>query len=346
MKICYFFPIFKDVNAKKFFEEFSKSEFYKTHTDRKIVFACENSDNKNLSYLKTIPNITLNVFEKKFSYNDAFKPCLKDFDGDVLLLGDCALCGIDTVFEMCLEEHKNGADIVHLAKSFGKAKGLFANLWSNCSKLFSTLVANQKDSGNVLSLGLYSRDVVEIMQSLPEKSCLLKNSDSLVGFVSKTIFIDGSSETYSPDFHKKSSAIKSALVCNIIFIVALALMITLDILFPVYQLAITLVAVFFILVSLSVCLMMICKHFFDLRNTGEVIEYSTEEKVKANSEDKEQDNKGLSAVKTSKNNKQPANKKKVVTKDKIKPTKKATTKKLKNTTKKTSKATTSTKKVK
>lgn len=340
MKICYFFPIFKDVDAKKFFEEFSKSEFYKTHIDRKIVFACENSDDKNLSYLKTIPNVTLNVFEKKFSYNDAFKTCLKDFDGDILLLGDCALCGIDTVFEMCLEEHKNGADIVHLAKSFGKAKGFFANLWSNCSKLFSSLVANQKDCGNVLSLGLYSRDVVEIMQSLPEKSCLLKNSNSLVGFQSKTIFIDGSSETYSPDFHQKSTALKSAVVCNLIFIVSLALMITFDILFPAYQLVVTLVSVFFMIVSLSVCLMMVCKHFFDLRNTGEVIEHTTFEE-KSESKTQKIENKNTLSEKTTKNSKKTTTKKEKVIK---KASKKAKT--VKSNTKKTSKATTSTKKVK
>lgn len=275
MKICYFFPIFKNVDAKKFFKEFSKSEFYKNHPDKKIVFVCEKTDDKNLEYLKTLENITLNVFESEFSYNDAFKTCLKDFNGDILLLGDCALCEIDTVFELCLEEYKKGADIVHLSKKYTRAKGFFANIWTNCSRIFSSLVANQKDCGNILSLGLYSRDVVEIMQALPERACLLKNSNSLIGFSSKTIFIDGSSETYSPNFHQKSSAIKSAVVCNIIFDVALVLMILFDILFPTHQLVITLVSIFFMIVSLAVCLMMVCKHFFDLRNVGKSISFST-----------------------------------------------------------------------
>ena len=289
MKICYFFPILENVDAKRFFEEFSKSEFYKNHPERKIVFACKNSDEKNLEFLKKLPEITLNILEKNFSYNDAFKTCLKDFDGDILILGDCALCGIETVFEMCLEEHKKGADVVHLSKKHIGVKGLFSNLWTNCSRLFSSLVANQKDCGNVLSLGLYSRDVVEIMQALPEKACLIKNSTSLVGFTSKTIFIDGSSETYMPNFHQKSSALKSAIICNIIFGLALALMIALDIIFPSYLLITTLSSLFVMIVSLAICLMMICKHFFDLRNTGEYIQSNLfQEKIMTKSTNKSQ----------------------------------------------------------
>lgn len=273
MKISYFFPIFCDTDAKVFFEEFSKSDFYKRYPERQIVFACQKNDEKNVEYLKTLPNVTTSVFEEKFGYTDAFKSCLNLFDGDVLLLGDCALCGIDTVFDLCVKEHEAGADIVHLRKKFGKAKGLFANLWSNCSRIFSSLVASQKDSGNVLSLGLYSRDVVEILQTLPEKACLLKNADDLVGFKSKTIFVDGASETYSPEHSAKSSALMWAGVSNVLFLASIAAMITLDILLPDYQLVSTLVCVFFMLVSLAVCLLMIFKHFFDLRNTGKTLPF-------------------------------------------------------------------------
>ena len=303
MKISYFFPIFCDTDARVFFEEFSKSDFYKRYPERQIVFACQKNDEKNIEYLKTLPNVTTNIFEEKFGYTDAFKSCLSLFDGDVLLLGDPALCGIDTVFDLCVREHEAGADIVHLRKKFGKTKGFFANLWSNCSRIFSSLVASQKDSGNVLSLGLYSRDVVEILQTLPEKSCLLKNADDLVGFKSKTIFVDGTSETYSPEYSAKSSALTWAVVSNVIFLASIAAMITLDILLPGYQLISTLVCVFFMLVSLAVCLLMIFKHFFDLRNTGKTLPFLTlsENEENVNKPAKTSSKKPSNVTKTNKN---------------------------------------------
>ena len=274
MKICYFFPVFKDNDAKSFFEEFSKSSFFAKYPDRQIIFACEQSDSKNLDYLTTLADIsTVNVFESNFSYLDAFASCLPNFDGDVLLLGDTSLCDNSLVFEKCMEEHSLGADVVHICKSYTGVKGFFARIWSKCFNVFSNLISNKNDSGNVLSLGLYSRDVVEIMQALPDKSCLLKNTTSLLGVEYKTIYIDSSSETYTPNYHSPSPSLTKSIISSSVFLLAIILTTLFCTFLPNYQLPIILIGIFIIIVSACTGLMMLFKHFFDLRNTANILTY-------------------------------------------------------------------------
>ena len=275
MKICYFFPILKNNDAKRFFEEFSKSDFFAKYKDRQIIFACQKSDTKNLDYLATLKDTaTVNVFENNFDYLDAFVSCLPNFDGDVLLLGDTSLCDNSLVFEKCLEEYSLGADVVQIRKRYSGVNGFFARIWSKCFNAFSHLVSNKNDSGNVLSLGLYSRDVVEIMQALPDKSCLLKNTTSLLAVKYKTIYIDSSSETYTPSYHTLSPSLKKSIISGIVFLATIILTISLCTALPSYQLPVILIGLFVIIVSTSAGLMMLFKHFFDLRNTAKILPYS------------------------------------------------------------------------
>ncbi|MGN0798291.1 MAG: hypothetical protein ACI4L7_01825 [Christensenellales bacterium] len=275
MKICYFFPILKNNDAKRFFEEFSKSDFFAKYKDRQIIFACQKSDTKNLDYLATLKEIaTVNVFENNFDYLDAFVSCLPSFDGDILLLGDTSLCDNSLVFEKCLEEYSLGADVVQIRKRYSGVKGFFARIWSKCFNAFSHLVSNKNDSGNVLSLGLYSRDVVEIMQALPDKSCLLKNTTSLLGVKYKTIYIDSSSETYTPSYHTLSPSLKKSIISGIVFLATITLIISLCTALPSYQLPVILIGLFVIIVSTSAGLMMLFKHFFGLRNIAKIFPYS------------------------------------------------------------------------
>ena len=288
MKICYFFPILKNNDAKRFFEEFSKSDIFAKYKDRQIIFACQKSDTKNLDYLATLKDTaTVNVFESNFDYLDAFVSCLPSFDGDILLLGDTSLCDNSLVFEKCLEEYSLGADVVQIRKRYGGVKGFFTRIWSKCFNAFSHLISNKNDSGNVLSLGLYSRDVVEIMQALPDKSCLLKNTTSLLGVKYKTIYIDSSSETYTPSYHTLSPSLKKSIISGIVFLATITLTISLCTALPSYQLPVILTGLFVIIVSTSAGLMMLFKHFFDLRNTAKILPYSPYFNEKA-------DNKSLS----------------------------------------------------
>lgn len=315
MKICYFFPVFKDNYAKRFFEEFSKSSFFAKYPDRQIIFACEKSDSKNLDYLTTLADIsTVNVFESKFSYLDAFASCLPNFDGDVLLLGDTSLCDNSLVFEKCMEEHSLGADVVHICKSYSGVKGFFARIWSKCFNIFSNLISNKNDSGNVLSLGLYSRDVVEIMQALPDKSCLLKNTTSLLGVEYKTIYIDSSSETYTPSYHSPSPSLTKSIISSSVFLLAIILTTLFCTFLPNYQLPIILIGIFIIIVSACTGLMMLFKHFFDLRNTANVLTYTTYKMKKQAKSDKTKIKKSEKVA--SKSKKQKENSKKVSIKGK------------------------------
>ena len=128
MNIDYFFPIFEEDDAKKFFSKFFKSKFYQTYSNVKkeekkslskqkksetqttkteehkssAYFVCCKEDKVNLEYLSSQallhPEFKILVVDKKFCYNDAFAIALKHFKGDVVLLGDLKIEKLDLVF--------------------------------------------------------------------------------------------------------------------------------------------------------------------------------------------------------------------------------------------------------
>ena len=269
MRVNYLFPVFKDDNVKGVLEDFLKSDFFKKYEDYKFVFCCNKDDKENLKYLKNKSKLNkkykIIVFDKSFSYNDAFDESITFLDGDIVLLGDFKIQKIDVVFERCLEKYKKGASIVHVVKKREGFKGFFVNLVQSCYNFFIKIFTNKKDRLNITSLGLLNKDVVDLLKVLPKKRCFLKNTKDLMGFESRTIYVSSKTLTYKPNFKTKTGSLITSLVSAGVFGVTLICLVLLN----CFLVLPTFVNIIFIILAF-VCLVLVCmllpKHFFDIRN--------------------------------------------------------------------------------
>lgn len=269
MKINYLFPVFKNNNCNEFLEKFLNSRFFNTYKDYKIIFCCSKLNNSNLKYLKNKckenKKIKLLIFDKDFTYNDAFDEATKIFDGDVVLLGDLEIEKIDVVFEKCLEKHKNGANVVHVVKKHKGFKGFIANFLGRAYNFFIKIFTNKRDRLNIISLGLIDKNLIELFKVLPKKRCFLKNTKNLLGFESRTVYVSSSTKTYNLNFKKMSGSLKTVLISAGCCALALLLIILLNALLSVFAF-VNIVLIGIILISLILISLFLPKHIFDVRN--------------------------------------------------------------------------------
>ena len=292
MKVDYFFPIFVEDDAKKFFSKFFKSKFYqeyslaskskdksdgKKNTDKNIsqnneshvYFVCYKEDKNNLEFLSKQallhPEYKIFVTDKEFSYNDAFEIALKHFKGDVVLLGDLKISKLDLVFEKCMQKREK-CSVVHVIKRRAGFKGFFKNLFIKFYNFFIKLFTGKKDRFNVISLGLIDKHIVELLQVLPTKSCFLKNTKDLKGFETRSIYIDAKTKTYKKSYATKTSSLITVVSSFSVFIGTLLAIILLNVFLTVLPLINILLAMT-MFSCLVLCLLFLPKHVFDIRNS-------------------------------------------------------------------------------
>lgn len=270
MKIDYFFPIFKDDDTKTFLINFVKSSFFKEHANYNMFFVVENSDKKNLEFLSgealRHPEYKILITDKEFSYNDAFSLAIKHFKGDVVLLGDLKLARNDLIFENCLAKNQKNASVVHVVKKRTGFKGFWFNLVAKIYNFFIKIFTNKKDRLNITSLGLIDKNIVELLQVLPNKRCFLKNTKNLKGFETRTIYVNSNTKVYKPNFKQKTTSLVTFGVSMCIFWLTMFFTILTNVLVPYTPPIVNILFVFIIFASLILCSLTLPKHFFDCRN--------------------------------------------------------------------------------
>lgn len=344
MKINYFFPFFKEDDAGKCLESFTKSNFYNENkNDACFIFVCKKDDDNNKNFLSNFvtENDKLLFLDKDFTYNDAFYYSVKYFDADIVLLADAKIKKLDVVFSKSLEKYNKGASIVHFVKRPSKFKGFFIKIFHYLYNMMIKIFTGKKDRLNVISLGLIDKDVIDLLKEIPNKCCFLKNTKELYGFKSRSIYIDDKTKTYKLKFSKLTTFLKTVLwflgISAGLIIIQILLNIFIKPNLDVYNIINVLVVTVLVLSSLIA----LPKHFFDIRNRENVYEnLKLTEYKKPQPKIKKED-------KDSKTNEKKETKKEVKTKEKTvkkSPTKKAKTTIKKTTTSKTKKDNTSNKK--
>lgn len=273
MKISYFFPIFKDDDAKTFFEKFLKGKFYNTHPSSQIILVVYKDDLKNLDYLKALSkkhaNMQVYVAQKRFSFNSAYKAVLEYIDGDVLLLGDLKVPNIDPLFEKCIQKHEGGAKLVHIVKSYPKFKSFFKNIGKKIYNFFVRLFTSKTDACNITSLGLLDSSVVDILKTIPQKCIFLKNTKDHYMLPSSDVYVDYRVQSHEQSFRKTTFALKSAMTSAITFSLLLVFLVLFNT-FVGEVLALNLVCILIEVALFIVFIMALPKHIFDCRNIVEL----------------------------------------------------------------------------
>ena len=269
MKINYFFPVFDGDNFKEYFSNFKKSAFYKKWDNFKVFFVCNKNNKKNLEYLeeecKNNKNCDLIVLNENFTYNNAFYKTLNKFDGDILFLGDTNIFKIDIIFEKCFEKYEKQASVVHIVKKHSPFKSFFINIAKGVYNFFIKLFTNKTDRLNIISLGLIDKNILDILKTLPNKCCFLKNTKNLLGFETRTVYIPPQTKTYKPKFKEKTWALKLFIIsCCFTFCVSL-LLILLNC-FIKNIMVYNIIGLIIVFLSLSSAIISLPKHIFDIRN--------------------------------------------------------------------------------
>ena len=270
MKINYFFPVFENDKFKEVYNEFINSKFFiNNKQNSKLVICCFKNDKENLNFLKNISknnkNIKTIIFDKKFTYNDAFENCIEYFDGEVVLLGDAKIARIDAVFEKCLEKKEKGADVVHVVKKRKGIKNFFYGILKSVYNFFIKIFTNKKDRLNTISLGLIDKDVLDVLKVLPRKRCFLKNTKDLLGFETRSVYVDCKTKTYKVNYKTKTLSFNVAMTSFICFFAVLFLTTLLNIFISV-PVWINIVLIILSFACFILFVLFFPKHVFDLRN--------------------------------------------------------------------------------
>jgi len=270
MDISYLFPIFENNDAKSFFKKFLASKFFCEQKNIQILTYVAKDDEKNVASLLELSKehkiFKVIIEDNKFTYNSIFKKAMTLIKGDILLLGDAKIKNIDLIFLKLLEKYKLGTNIVFVKKKYNGFKNFMINLFQNMYNFFIKIFTGKKDRFNIISLGLYDKNVIDVFQTLPDKCCFLKNTKNLFGFSSKTIYIDSKVETYKLNFTKKSFSLLSAIVSLSIFIILLLTTILLNIFIQSVAIEYNIFAIFGCLILLLMTGLLLPKHFYDIRN--------------------------------------------------------------------------------
>lgn len=270
MNIDCFFPVYKKDDIKKYLTNFKASQFFKNNSNINLIFVCETSDENNLKILKqeikANKKSVLLTLNKTFTYNDAFKYAIDYFNADVVMLGDTSVGKIDLVFEKCLDKYKKNASVVHIVKKQTKFKKFFQTIIHSIYNFFIKVFTDKTDRLNVISLGLIDKNVLDVLKTLPNKCCFLKNTKNLLGFETRTIYIPPKTETYKLNFKIKTSSLVTAIVSGVLNIAFIIMLIMLNCFVPNGRAIYNIIVALFIIFSLSIFTTTLPKHFFDIRN--------------------------------------------------------------------------------
>ncbi len=307
MTIDYFFPFFKEDDAKTCLENFKKSEFYKNNKEGRFVFVCNKNDENNFKYLSSISDNKnkLLLLDNDFTYNDAFYYSINYFQADIILLADGKIARLDILFKKCLEKYMKKANVVHIIKRAKGIKGFFIRTFQKFYNMMIKMFTGKKDRCNIISLGLIDKHVIDVLKVLPNKCCFLKNTKNLHGFESRSIYVDDKTKTYKLNFKKLTPCLKMAygflgVSCGLVIsLILINSLIKTNV--SVYNI-ITITAV---IVCIFSTLIVMPKHYFDIRNSVnrnvdfKIIEYE----VKQEKEEKLKKSKSPKTIKKQEENK-------------------------------------------
>ncbi len=260
MKIDILFQV--DNNSNDFFSAFFSSKFFKTTTNATYYFYVK--EGVSLDFLKDVSfRYSIRKSKNDFNINDAFLDYLKQNSScDVLLLGDTKVANLGKLFEKCLEKNKDGANIVHIKKKKEKITGFFATIKEKFVNFFLSLYTNKKDKFNIPTLGLLDKNILDILRVLPHKACFLKNTNDFYGYNGRTIYIPDSTKCYKENFRTVTQSLKTIFVflgVNLLSVAGIVLSAVFS------KIILLTLSIFLTLGSLAGIVLLIPKHFLDVR---------------------------------------------------------------------------------
>lgn len=268
MTIDYFFPIFKEDNAKVCLENFKKTEFYKNNKSARFIFVCNKNDENNFKYLSSVvgKENKLLLFDNNFTYNDAFFYAINYFQSDIVLLADCKIARLDILFNKCLEKYKKKASVVHIIKRTKGLKGFFIRTFQKFYNIMINMFTGKRDRCNVISLGLIDKHVIDVLKVLPSKCCYLKNTKDLHGFESRSIYIDGKTKTYKLNYKKSTPCLQMVYGFLGVSTGLIILLILLNSFIKTNISVYNIITITTVIVCMISTFIVLPKHFFDIRN--------------------------------------------------------------------------------
>lgn len=266
MKIDILFQV--DDNSNDFFSAFFSSKFFKTTTNATYYFYVK--EGVSLDFLKFLPtklHYEIRKTQKDFNINDAFLDYLKQNSScDVLLLGDTKVANLGKLFEKCLEKNKDGANIVHIKKKKEKITGFFATIKEKFVNFFLSLYTNKKDKFNIPTLGLLDKNILDVLRVLPHKACFLKNTNDFYGYNGRTIYIPDNTKCYKENFCTVTQSLKTIFVflgVNLLSVAGIVLSAVFS------KIILLTLSIFLTLGSLAGIVLLIPKHFLDVRSKSQ-----------------------------------------------------------------------------
>ena len=272
MKISYVFPITSlKTDVKAFFEEFSKTKFFKKYKEDYELFFVVDKENPDAikatkALIKNNKSIKLLELENIFNYGTAFKLCVPYIKGEVVLLGDVKYADNAKVFEDMMIKHKEGADVVHVREKKTGFKAFVDKCSDKVYNMFVKLFTGKEDHRGLLSIGLLDDLVIDVLSELPEKANFLRNCKSLEGVVIDSVEIEPAADKYKVDYAVKTFSLVASLVMSIVFILSVGAMVAINLIKPDSLVFVNIVLAFLMVISLFSIFIMINKHILDVRN--------------------------------------------------------------------------------
>ena len=269
MRICCFFSIFKEDNVELVYKSIASSQFYSKNKQCEFLFACSKNDEDNIKKLKTLKkkNEKINFFvleDNAFNIKKAFQTAIDEIDCDVLLMGDSKIAKNDLIFLKCLEKYDKGANVVHVKKKRKGFTGFFHKIAEKIYSFFANIFTSKRDWCNILSLGLYDKNFIDLLKELPQKSCFLKNTKDLYGFVFRTIYINEKTKT-TQMVDKQNSSKKMIFISSILFVCFLAFFVILNVVTGV-SIVFNLIFIVVLIILFVLVVFSIPKFYFEKRN--------------------------------------------------------------------------------
>lgn len=193
MRISYFVYMRKEENALDYLKKLTNSDFF-TNNETSELTICFPSIIKDKNKIKALLKNKCDTFliysDEEITINDGFYKAVDHMEGDVCILLDSAVRSFAPLVKKCLEKHEKGARIIKVCRRYRGIKSFFHRIGQSIYGFFCRIFASKTDEGNVLSLGLIDKYVLDLMKTLPQKRCLMKNSSGLYDVPTATIYVD------------------------------------------------------------------------------------------------------------------------------------------------------------
>ena len=269
MKISYFLPIFDDDEAIRFLQKFTASQFFDDYKDREFIIALDKMSKRIdeiKEMLQPLCDITILYAQEDFSFNDAFHKAVELITGDMCLFLDSKLMNIEPLLKKCMSKYEKDAKIVFVNKtSNNKVKAFFKKIGQYIYKFFTNIFVSKTDKCNVITLGLIDKSIVKLLLAIPDKRCLLKNTENFYGIKTATIYIDEKVKTTDTTKGKMTSGMWTFIWSTTVLCYLVITGVLLGIIFSLPAFVKVLLA-FGIIFSLVISAFSYPKHIFVLRN--------------------------------------------------------------------------------